>query len=199
MTTEAVSAAIDFQFSAAAQSGPIAPESPLAALGLFTLLCHWNAETKRVECGDIEWLSMETLVRGQRENHEIQELYRAVRNNLPSRWDFWLIVVRASGSRRANFDEAQIRIALQALNQPDSIAYAQWAWSASKLSADPESKKYFLILAMFYLLAGQRSSADSMQLYRACFREDSEELFRRLERVRPLDIEDIAIELETQG
>ena len=54
MTFEDVSAAIDFQFSAAAQSGPLAEKSPLAAIGLFTFLCRWSPQTKTVECGDVE-------------------------------------------------------------------------------------------------------------------------------------------------
>src|SRR5262245_25190083 len=125
MTLETLSAAIDAQFSAAAQSGPVRMESPLAGLGLFSVLCQWNPDTQRVDCGGIEWLSMEALQRGQRGNPEIQELYRNTRSSLPSRWDFWLLVVRSCSIRRANMDEAQLRIALQALNDPETIILAQ--------------------------------------------------------------------------
>jgi len=197
MSFEAVSAAVDSQFSAAAQSGPIPLESPLAALGLFTLLCRWNAEAGRVECGDIEWISMEMLLRGQRANPEIQELYRNCRNNLSSRWDFWLLVLRSCGGRRPNYDEVQIRIAWQALNEPETIQSAQWAWKTAGFLTEPEPKKFFQILSMYYLLVGQRHSADTMQLYRACFRQDPEELFRRVEMITPIDLEEIALELES--
>ena len=196
MTFENVSAAIDFQFSAAAQPGPLAQASPLAALGLFTYLCRWNPQTKTVECGDIEWLSMETLLKGQTGNPSFQELYRSCRNSFPSRWDFWLLVVRSAGIRPANHDEAQLLMVHQGLNDPNTIALARWACKASKGTADPESKKFFQILAMYYLLLGQRHSADTMQLYRACFKADADEFFRRLEMLTPIDVEDIAIDLE---
>ena len=196
MTFEDVTAAIDFQFSAAAQPGPLAQASPLAALGLFSYLCRWNPQTKTVECGDIEWLSMETLLRGQAGNPAFQELYRSCRNSFPSRWDFWLLVVRSSGNRPANHDEAQLRMVHQALNDPNTIALARWAGKASKGTADPESKKFFQILAMYHLLFGQRQSADTMQLYRACFKADSDEFLRRLEMLTPIDVEDIAIDLD---
>jgi hypothetical protein len=198
MAHETLSAAIDSQFSAGAQAGSIPAESPLAALGLLSILCQWNPHTMRIDSSDIEWVSMEMLVRGQRSSPELQDLYRSTRNGMPSRWDFWLLVVRASGSRRANIDEAHIRIALQGLNQPESIATAQAAWKSSRLTADPELKKFFQILAMYYLLAGQRHSADTMQLYRACFKETPDELFRRVELITPLDVEDIAIDLESR-
>src|SRR5262245_8942427 len=146
MSHELLSAAIDSQFSAAAQSGPIPVESPLAALGLFSLFCQWNPETRKIDCGDIEWLSIEQLSRGQRNNPEVQELFRTARNSFSSRWDFWLLVVRSSASRRPNYDEAQIRIASQAMNEIDSIIWAQSAWKASQLLPDPELKKYFQIL-----------------------------------------------------
>jgi len=199
MTPEAVTAAIDFQFSAAAQPGPLADESPLGALGLFTCFCHWNPKTKRVECGDLEWLSMEMLLRGQKFNPEVQELYRNCRNSFSSRWDFWLLVLRSCGSRMPNHDEAQLRIIHQALNDPDNTALSRWACKASRAATDTESKKFFQILAMYYLLFGQRQNADTMQLYRACFRNDPDELFRRVEMIRPIDIEDIAIELGSTG
>ena len=197
MTMEAFNAAIDSQFSAAAQIGPIALESPLAALGLFSHQCQWNPQTRKVECGDIEWLSMEMLLRGQRSNPEVQEIYRNCRNNLPSRWDFWLLVVRSCGSRKANLDEAHIRIAGQALNDPDSLRSGRWALKALGFMSDPEGKKFFQILSMYYLLAGQRHNADTMQLYRACFRHEPEELFRRVETIAPIDLEDIVIEFES--
>ena len=198
MTLETLSGAIDAQFSAAAQAGPLRLESPLAALGLFSVMCRWSPDTKRIDCGDIEWLSMEMLQRGQTGNAEVQELYRSFRNSFPSRWDFWLVVVRSSGVRRANFDEAQVRIALQGLNDPESIAFAQTSWKDARLAPDPELKKFFQVLAMYYLLLGQRHSADTMQLYRACFKDNPDELFRRVELVIPLDVEDIASDLETR-
>jgi hypothetical protein len=197
MTLDDVSAAIDFQFSAAARPGEIASESPLGALGLFTYLCHWNPQTKTVECGDIEWLSMEMLLRGQARNPAFQELYRNCRNSFSSRWDFWLLVVRSSGNRPANLDEAQLRMILQAINEPNTIALSRWACRASNLTTDPESRKFFQVLAMYYLLLGQRQSADTMQLYRSCFKSDPDELFRRIELLAPLDIEDVVIDLET--
>ena len=197
MTLEVLSAAIDSQFSAAAQPGPIAEESPLAAIGLFSYLCRWNAQTNRMECGDIEWISMEMLLRGQRSNPEVRELYRNCRNSMSSRWDFWLLVVRSCGSRSPNQDEAQLRTIYQALNNPDSSRSSQWAWKAAKQIPDPESRKFFQILSMYHLLLGQRQSADTMQLYRACFKNDADELFRRVEMIAPLDIEDIVIELDT--
>ena len=196
MTPETVSAAIDFQFSVAAQPGPIPLESPLAALGLFGYLCQWNTQTKRVECGDIEWVTMETLLRGQRSNPEIQQMYRDCRNSFSSRWDFWLLVVRACGTRRANPDEAQIRMTWQILNEPETIKYSQWAWKAATQLPDLETRKFFQILSMYHLLRGQRHHADTMQLYRACFRHDATELFRRLESLVPLDLEAVLIELE---
>ena len=199
MTLETLSAAIDAQFSAAAQPGPVRVESPLAALGLFSVMCRWNSETKRIDCGDIEWLTMEALQRGQRGNPEIQELYRNTRNSVPSRWDFWLIVVRSVGVRRANVDEAQLRIGLQALNDPETIICAQAAWKDARLAADPELKKFFQILAMYYLLFGQRHDPDTMQLYRVCFKENPEEFFRRVELITLLDPEDIASDLETRS
>jgi len=198
MPFETFSAAIDSQFSAAAQPGPIQLESPLAALGLFSIFSRWIPSLNRVDCGDIEWISMETLVRGQRSNPEIQDLYRSTRNSMSSRWDFWLLAVRSCGTRRSNMDEAHIRIALQALNQPDTIALSQSAWKSSRLLPDPELKKLFQILSMYYLLLGQRHSADTMQLYRACFKENPEELFRRVDLMAPLDVEGIAIDLETK-
>jgi hypothetical protein len=85
----------------------------------------------------------------------------------------------------------------QALNNPDTITSSQWAWKAAKHTPDPETRKFFQILSMYHLLLGQRQSADTMQLYRACFKNDAEELFRRVEMITPLDIEDIAIELDT--
>jgi hypothetical protein len=197
MTLELLSAAIDSQFSSAARPGPIAEESPLAAIGLFSYLCRWNAQTNRIECGDIEWISMEMLVRGQRSNPDVQELYRKYRNSLPSRWDFWLLVVRSCGSRSPNQDEAQVRMIYQAQNNHDTIRSSQWAWKAAKQIPDPETKKFFQILSMYYLLLGQRQSADTMQLYRACFKNDATELFRRVEMITPLDIEDIVIELDS--
>lgn len=197
MTFEDVSAAIDFQFSAAAQPGPLAEKSPLAAIGLFTFLCRWNPQTKTVECGDVEWLSMEMLLKGQSGNPTFEELYRNCRSSFSSRWDFWLLVVRSSGNRPANHDEAQLRMIHQALNEPNTISLARWACKAFKGTADPENKKFFQILAMYHLLFGQRQSADTMQLYRACFKSDADELFRRLEMLTALDIEDVAIDLET--
>jgi hypothetical protein len=149
-----------------------------------------------VECGDVEWLSMEMLLRGQAYNPDFQELYRKCRSSFSSRWDFWLLVLRSCGNRPANHDEAQVRMAYQAINDPNSIILARWAFKASKDVTDTESRKFFQILAMYYLLFGQRQSADTMQLFRACFKEDPEEFFRRLEVMRPLDIEDIAIDLE---
>lgn len=199
MTLEAVSTAIDSQFSAAAQPGPLADGSPLGALGLFTCLCYWNSKTKKVECGDLEWLSMEMLLKGQKFNPECQQLYRNCRSSFSSRWDFWLLVVRSCGSRTPNHDESQLRIIHQALNDPDSVALSRWAHRAYRAATDTESKKYFQILAMYYLLSGQRHSADTMQLYRACFAKDPDELFRRVELIRPIDIEDIAIELNSPG
>ena len=196
MTLETVSTAIDVQFSVTARPGPVPVESPLGALGLFGNLCQWNPQTKRVECGDIEWISMETLLRGQQSNPEIQQIYRDCRNTFSSRWDFWLLVVRACGTRRANHDEAQIRMTSQILNEPETIKYAQWAWKAAKQLADVEAKKFFQILSMYYLLLGQRQNADTMQLYRACFRHDADELFRRVELIVPLDLEEVLIELE---
>ena len=198
MAHDTLNAAIDSQFSATAQSGPIPMESPLAALGLFSLFCQWNPQTMRIDCGDIEWMSMETLTRGQRGNAEVQDLYHNTRKMMSSRWDFWLLVVRACGSRRANLDEAQLRLGLQALNQPDTILLSQAAVKSARLASDPELKKFFQILTMYYLLLGQRQSADTMQLYRACFKEDPEEFFRRVEIISPLDVEDIAISLETK-
>jgi hypothetical protein len=196
MPFEDASAAIDFQFSAAAQPGPLAEKSPLAALGLFTYMCRWSPQTKTIECGDVEWLSMEMLLKGQAGNRTFEELYRSCRNSFSSRWDFWLLVVRSSGNRPPNHDEAQLRIIHQALNDPTSIALARWACKASRGTTDPENKKFFQILTMYYLLFGQRQSADTMQLYRACFKSDPDELFRRLEVLTPLDIEDVAIDLE---
>jgi hypothetical protein len=196
MAFEDVSAALDFQFSAAAQLGPLAEESPLSALGLFTYLCRWNSQTKTVECGDVEWLSMEMLLKGQTSNRPFQDLYRSCRSSFSSRWDFWLLVVRSSGNRPPNNDEAQLRMIHQALNDSNTIAHARWACKAAKGTTDPEAKKFFQILAMYYLLLGQRHSADTMQLYRACFKSDADEFFRRLEMLTPIDIEDIAIELE---
>jgi len=196
MTFEDTSAAIDFQFSAAAQPGALSEKSPLAALGLFTYLCRWSPQTKTVECGDVEWLSMEMLLKGQAGNRTFEELYRSCRSSFSSRWDFWLFVVRSSGNRPANHDEAQLRMIQQALNEPNTISSARWACKASKGTADPENKKFFQILAMYFLLFGQRHSADTMQLYRACFKGDPDELFRRLEMLTPIDIEDVAIDLE---
>jgi hypothetical protein len=196
MAFEDVSAAIDFQFSAAAQPGSLAEGSPLAALGLFTYFCRWNPQTKTVECGDVEWLSMEMLLKGQASNRAFQDLYRSCRSSFSSRWDFWLLVVRSSGNRPPNNDDAQLRMIHQALNDPNTIAQARWAGRASRGTTDPESKKFFQILAMYYLLVGQRHSADTMQLYRACFKSDPDEFFRRLEMLTPLDIEDIAIDIE---
>src|SRR5262249_34202957 len=132
MAFEDVSAAIDFQFSAAAQPGPLSEASPLAALGLFTYLCRWNPQTKTVDCGDVEWLSIEALLKGQAANPTFQELYRKCRASFPSRWDFWLLVVRSSGNRPANHDEAQLRMIHQALNDPNTVALARWAYKASK-------------------------------------------------------------------
>ena len=198
MTLETLSGAIDAHFSAAAQPGPVRMESPLAALGLFSVLCRWNPDTKRIDCGDIEWLTMEALQRGQRNSPEFQELYRNTRNSLPSRWDFWLLVVRSSGVRRANMDEAQLRIAVQALNDPDTVLLAQTAWKNASLASDAELKKFFQIMAMYYLLLGQRHHADTMQLYRACFKDGPDELFRRVELITPLDLEDIAVDLESR-
>jgi hypothetical protein len=198
MAHETLSAAIDSQFSAAAQAGSIPPESPLAALGLLSIFCQWNPHTLRIDSSEIEWVSMEMLARGQRSSPELQDLYRSTRNGMPSRWDFWLLIVRACGSRRANIEEAHIRLALQGLNQAESIASAQAAWKSARLTGDPELKKFFQILAMYYLLAGQRHSADTMQLYRACFKETPDELFRKVELITPLDIEDIAIDLESR-
>jgi hypothetical protein len=199
MAFEAVSAAIDSQFSAAARPGPLAEGSPLGALGLFTYLCRWNAQAKTVECGDVEWLSMEMLLRGQTYNREFQDLYRSCRNSFSSRWDFWLLVVRSCGSRGPNQDEAQVRMMYQALNEPHTIARARWAVKASKSVTDTESRKFFQLIAMYYLLFGQRQNADTMQLFRACFKSDPEEFFRRLDLMKPLDIEDIAIDLEATG
>jgi hypothetical protein len=196
MTIEGFSSAIDSQFGAAAQAGAISEESPLSALGLFSYMCHWDAHTRKIECGDIEWISMEMLLRGQRFNPEIQELYRNCRNGLSSRWDFWLLVVRSCGTRRPNHDEAQIRIISQTLNYPETISSSRWAWKAAKETTDLESKKFFQILSMYHLLLGQRDSADSMQLYRACFRSDPDELFRRVDLIAPLDIEEVVIDLE---
>ena len=196
MAFEDVSAAIDFQFSAAAQPGPLSESSPLGALGLFTYLCRWNAQTKTVDCGDVEWLSIEMLLKGQAGIPAFQELYRSCRNSFSSRWDFWLLVVRSAGNRPPNHDEAQLRMIHQALNDPNTIALARWASKASKGTTDPENKKFFQILAIYYLLFGQRQSADTMQLYRACFRSDADEFFRRLEMLTPLDIEDVAIDIE---
>ena len=84
----------------------------------------------------------------------------------------------------------------QILNEPETIKYAQWAWKAAKQLADVEAKKFFQILSMYYLLLGQRQNADTMQLYRACFRHDADELFRRVELIVPLDLEEVLIELE---
>ena len=50
---------------------------------------------------------------------------------------------------------------------------------------------------MYHLLAGQRHNADTMQLYRACFRHEPDELFRRVEAIAPIDLEEIVMELET--
>jgi hypothetical protein len=198
MTHDTLSSIIDSQFGAAAQAGPIHPESPLAALGLLALFSQWNPHTMRIDFGDIEWISMETLGRGQQNCPEVQELYRATRSGMPSRWDFWLLVVRSCGARRANLDEAQIRMCLQALNEPESINFSQAAWKASRLLTDPELKKFFQIVSMYHLLMGQRHSADTMQLYRACFKESPDELFRRVELITPLDLEEIAIDLESR-
>ena len=196
MTLETVSTAIDVQFCVTARPGPVPVESPLGAIGLFGSLCQWNTQTRKVECGDIEWISMETLLRGQQSNPEIQQMYRDCRNTFSSRWDFWLLVVRASGTRRANHDEAQIRMTWQILNEPETIKYSQWAWKAATQLPDPEARKFFQILSMYHLMVGQRHNADTMQLYRACFRYDAEELFRRVELVVPLDLEEVLIELE---
>jgi hypothetical protein len=199
VTPDAVSAAIDSQFSAAAGPGSLSESSPLGALGLFTCLCHWDPQTKTVECGDVEWLSMEMLLRGQAHNPAFQDLYRNSRNTFSSRWDFWLLVTRSCGNRPPNYDEAQIRMVYQALNDPSTIASARWACKALKAATDTESKKFFQIVTMYYLLFGQRHSADTMQLFRACFKNDPDEFFRRLEIIKPLDIEDIAIDVEVAG
>ena len=196
MIPDAFSVAIDSHFTVAAQPGPLLESSPLAALGLFTCLCRWDPQTNTVQCGDVEWLSMEMLLRGQAHNPSFQELYRNSRNTFSSRWDFWLRVIRSCGNRPANHDEAQIRMVYQALNNPDTIASARWACKALRTTSDPESKKFFQILAMYYLLFGQRHSADTMQLFRACFNCDPDEFFRRLEIIKPIDIEDIAIDIE---
>src|SRR5262249_48536651 len=111
-------------------------------------------------------------------------------------WDFWLLVVRSSGNRPPNNDEAQLRMIHQALNDPNTIAQARWACRASRATSDPESKKFFQILAMYYLLLGQRHSADTMQLYRTCLKSAPDEFFRGVEILTPLDIEDIAIDVE---
>jgi hypothetical protein len=124
------------------------PRSCLAALSY--------ASTNRGE-------ALSRLKGGQRHNRNVQRLYEVAAASLP---DFWMIVATASNSG-ANFDEARVNINWQFSNNVTSLHNARRMWRSGHQ-----------IHALYELLQGQRHNVGVMNLYRACFRQDRERLFR---------------------
>jgi hypothetical protein len=106
--------------------------------------------------------ALAALQEGQAHNAGVRDLYRVSWLRLG---DFWFIVASASNSR-ADFDSARVNINWQFAHNLGSLDSARQAWRAGNR-----------IKAIHALLEGQAHNLSTLNLYRACFRDDRARLF----------------------
>lgn len=171
---------IDWQFNVNTQAGDLKNESPLSAMSIFVapgIVRYQPGQGLIYDSAGLDWALMETLVYGQRHNPPAQQSYRDCRVQSASLWRFWERVPRAAYGRPSDYGAAAVNIAWQRQANPESVANAHASWASASAVPEPDARTFFSITAMYYLLIGQRHSADAMQLYRACFRDDANRLF----------------------
>jgi hypothetical protein len=172
---------VDWQFNVNAWEGQAGPaESPLL-LGVdsFYLYRHYDIATQRMALNypEADHDAIEALTYGQGHNPPAQQTYRdcaAQRGIYP----FFRLVVSAAPGRRSNFAEARNNLSWQVGANPESINNAHNSWLSAQNVTNAQAKDYFMVQAMWFLMMGQHHNAGVMQLYRACFRDDPDQLFK---------------------
>jgi hypothetical protein len=155
--------------------------SPLIALfhlaGSFRA-CRYDAAQGKLVCIDgLNERLLEILIEGQANDEHVQRVYRRCYESLHF-LDFFERVVSSAGDRGSDFDEVARQLQRHARKESESISDARNAWQMATNVKDPQAAQFFRIKAMFHLLAGQRRDSRAMQLYRACYRDDAQRLFR---------------------
>lgn len=129
----------------------------------------WQWDNNSTSCTNaLSWsqyngtTALNHFLRGQAHNPHVQNVYRVAYSRLS---DFWHIVATVTGAG-ANFGEARAHLNWQYSNNLNSLdrAEREWRWG----------RRY---TAFGFLASGQRHNPGVLSLYRACFRDDANQLF----------------------
>jgi len=119
--------------------------------------------------------ALDALILGHKGDAGAQQSYRDCYRELgPEKFGD---LITAATTRTCDLKEAEVNIRWQHDNNfaslRDSISY----WNDRK-----EPFKRYDLMALYYVLSGQRHNDNTMNLYRACFRDKKTELFQIVDR-----------------
>lgn len=106
-------------------------------------------------------IALSRLKEGQPNNKEVQSLYDAAAEKLTNFWD----LVFYSTWAKADFSAFQTNIEWQWHNDRESLLKSEKAWNAH-----PRQE----MVAYYQLLWGQKDNPNALKLYRACWKENKD-------------------------